>query len=52
MSYFWTPALDQLNGLAETYSADPRFKANFDQIHPDLAAFMQAAVRIYVAGKK
>ena len=52
MSYFWTPALDQLEGLADTYNDDPRFKANFDKFHPDLAAFMQQAVRIYVAGKK
>ncbi len=52
MSYFWTPALDQLVGLADTYVDDPRFRANFDQFHPDLAGFMQQAVRIYVAGKQ
>ena len=52
MSYFWTPALDQLVGLADTYNDDPRFKANFDKFHPDLAAFMQQAVRIYVTGRQ
>jgi hypothetical protein len=48
MSNFWTPDLDQLVGLAELYNADPRFKANFDQIHPRLAEFMRQAVGIYV----
>ena len=48
MNYFWTPNLDQLIGLAHGYHEDPRFKANFDQIHPELAAFMGEAVRVYV----
>jgi DNA-binding transcriptional MerR regulator len=52
MDYFWTPSLDQLLGLAENYSNDLRFKANFDAMHPDLAAFMLAAVRVYVAARK
>ena len=50
MEYFWTPALEQLNGLAEIYSQDQRFKATFDQLDPNLAGFMQSAVQIYVAG--
>lgn len=48
MSNFWTPSLDQLVPLAESYGADPRFKVNFDAMHPELAAFMGEAVRIYV----
>ena len=48
MDYFWTPRLDQLVPLASHYGDDPRFKANFDQIHPDLADFMLEAVKIYV----
>ena len=52
MDYFWTPDLDQLLGLADLYNQDPRFKATFDQVDPNLAGFMQSAVRIYVAGKK
>jgi len=48
MDYFWTPSLDQLIGLAEMYNASPDFKANFDKIHPNLAAFMREAVKIYV----
>ena len=48
MDYFWTPSLDHLIGLAEGYSNDPRFKANFDKMHPDLAEFMRKAVKVYV----
>jgi DNA-binding transcriptional MerR regulator len=48
MDYFWTPNLEQLVGLAQGYNTDPRFKANFDAMHPDLAAFMLEAVEIYV----
>ena len=51
MDYFWTPTLEQLNGLADLYSSDPRFKANFDKIDPRLAEFMKAAVGEYVKRK-
>jgi MerR family transcriptional regulator, thiopeptide resistance regulator len=49
MNYFWTPTLDQLMALSEGYIEDPRFKANFDKIHPELAAFVRDAVKVYVA---
>jgi len=39
---------EQLLALAEMYSADLRFKANFDQIDPRLAEFMKEAVGEYV----
>lgn len=52
MDYFWTPNLEHLLGLASHYNDDPRFKANFDSMHPDLAEFMKAAVSIYVANQK
>lgn len=48
MDYFWTPNLEQLQGLAEMYVNDPRFRATYDQMHPQLAEFMQEAVRVYV----
>lgn len=48
MDYFWTPSLDQLVGLADGYNNDPRFKANFDKMHPQLAEFFREAVREYV----
>ena len=52
MDHFWTPNLEQLQGLAEGYVSDPRFKANFDKMHPRLAEFMREAVKIYVERKK
>lgn len=52
MDYFWTPDLDQLLGLANGYNDDPRFKANFDEMHPKLAGFMREAVKVYVDGKR
>jgi hypothetical protein len=48
MDYFWTPTLDQLVGLASHYNEEPRFKANFDKMHPRLAEFMREAVKVYV----
>lgn len=48
MEYFWTPNLDQLLGLTDGYTDDPRFKANFDKMHPNLAEFMREAVKVYV----
>jgi MerR family transcriptional regulator, thiopeptide resistance regulator len=52
MDYFWTPSPEQLLGIADGYVEDPRFKKNFDAMHPNLAAFMREAVRVYVEGKK
>src|SRR5215208_1255234 len=52
MDYFWTPKLDQLLALANGYSDDPRFKANFDKMHPQLAGFFGEAVQVYVANHK
>jgi MerR family transcriptional regulator, thiopeptide resistance regulator len=51
MSYFWTPNEAQLLALAEGYNSDPRFKANFDQIDPGLAAFVRDAVKVYLDKK-
>lgn len=52
MDYFWNPNLEQLLGLANGYNDDPRFKVNFDKMHPKLAEFMLEAVRVYVAKRK
>lgn len=52
MEYFWTPNDTQLLGLADGYNDDPRFKANFDKIDPNLAEFMREAVKVYVTKKK
>ena len=52
MDYFWTPNLDQLLALANGYNDDPRFKANFDKMHPQLAEFMREAVKVYVEKRR
>jgi DNA-binding transcriptional MerR regulator len=52
MEYFWVPNDEQLLGLANLYNDDPRFKANFDKVHPDLAAFMRSAVSVYVEKRR
>jgi len=52
MEYFWIPKDDQLVGLADLYNDDPRFKANFDKIDPNLAQFMREAVKFYVKSRK
>jgi DNA-binding transcriptional MerR regulator len=48
MDYFWTPNIEQLLGLANGYNDNPKFKANFDDMHPKLAEFMREAVTVYV----
>jgi DNA-binding transcriptional MerR regulator len=52
LEYFWKPNDDQLLGLADGYNDDPRFKANFDKLDPNLAAFVREAVRVYVKKEK
>lgn len=52
MDYFWTPNLEQLLGIANGYTDEPRFKANFDKMDPRLAEFMRDAVKVYVDAKK
>jgi DNA-binding transcriptional MerR regulator len=52
MDYFWTPKLDQLLALANGYHDDPRFRENFDKMHPQLAEFMREAVKVYVERRR
>lgn len=52
MDYFWTPNDEQLLGLADLYNEDPKFKANYDRIDPNLAEFVREAVKVYVKNRK
>lgn len=52
MDYFWTPNDEQLVGLVNGYTDDPRFRANFDRVDPRLAEFVRDAVTIYVQNRK
>jgi len=52
MQYFWSPNDEQLLGLADLYNDDPRFKTNYENVHPGLAEFMREAVKVYVKNRK
>lgn len=52
MNYFWMPNTEHLLGLANLYNDDPRFRKNFDKIHPELADFVRKAVTIYVKNQE
>ncbi len=45
---FYEPTLEILRGLGETYNTDPRFIANFQQVHPELPGYLYEAVAYYV----
>ncbi len=52
MDHFWSPNDEQMLGLADLYNDDPRFKANYDKVHPNLAEFVREAIKIYVQNTK
>ena len=45
---FYEPNLDMLRGLGQMYNSDPRFIANFQNIHSDLPAYLERAIDQYV----
>jgi DNA-binding transcriptional MerR regulator len=49
--HFWSPTDEQLLSLVDLYNTDPRFRANYEQLKPGLAAFMREAVRLYVGNR-
>jgi len=48
MRYFYEPTLEILRGLGEGYNTHPDFNAFFKKLHPDLPAYLQAAITQYV----
>ena len=48
LRYFYEPSLEVLRGLGNAYNDDPDFNATFTAFHPDLPAFLQAAINHYV----
>lgn len=48
LRYFYEPPLEVLRGLGNLYNDDPRFRANFDRFHPQLADYMRSAITVYV----
>ncbi|MEO1287239.1 MAG: TipAS antibiotic-recognition domain-containing protein [Chloroflexota bacterium] len=48
LRYFYEPTLDLLAGLGQMYNSSPDFMANFQKLHPDLPAFLEAGIAHYV----
>ncbi len=46
--YFYEPTLEVLRGLGELYSTNPAFMTHFEKLHPDLPAYLQAAIDQYI----
>jgi DNA-binding transcriptional MerR regulator len=46
--YFYDCTLDIFEGLGHMYTEDPRFEANYENIRPGMAAFMEKAMSYYV----
>ncbi len=49
---FYEPTPEILFGLGQLYNTHPDFIANFQAIHPDLPAFLQAAISVYCESPK
>lgn len=47
IEFFWSPDDAGLLGLAEMYGSDQRFRKFYEAIHPGLAEFILACVKIY-----
>lgn len=48
LRHFYEPSIDMLRGLGQMYNTDPRFMANFQNIHADLPAYLEAVIEHYV----
>lgn len=48
LRHFYEPSLEVLRGLGNAYHEHPEFNATFTALHPDLPAFLQAAINHYV----
>jgi len=48
LRYFYEPTLDILRGLGQMYNNDVRFMENFQNIHPDLPAYLERVIEVYV----
>lgn len=45
---FYDPSPEMMLGLGDLYNDDPRFAANINKLHPQLAEFMRQAIQEYV----
>lgn len=51
MRYFYEPSWETLRGLGQLYVTDPKFRANFEKMNPDLPVYLNEAIQLYTAGK-
>jgi len=49
INFFYDCTDEILLGLGKMYVEDPRFKSNYDRIHPELAQFIYEAIKVYCA---
>ncbi len=48
LRHFYEPTIEVLAGLGQMYHDHPDFNATFTRLHPDLPAFLQKAIAVYV----
>ncbi len=48
LSHFYEPTIDYLRGLGKLYNSHPEFIANFQKLHQELPAFLEAVIEDYV----
>ena len=48
LRHFYEPSLDHLRGLGQLYNSHPDFIANFQNIHPELPAYLERVIDDYV----
>ncbi len=48
LRHFYEPSLDRLRGLGQLYNSHPEFIANFQNIHPELPAYLERVIEEYV----
>ena len=48
LRHFYEPSLDRLRGLGQLYNSHPEFIANFQNIHPQLPAYLERIIGDYV----
>ena len=48
LRHFYEPSLDRLRGLGQLYNSHPEFIANFQNIHPQLPAYLERVIEDYV----
>ncbi|GEM_PF-645158 len=48
LRHFYEPSLDTLRGLGQMYNTDARFMKNFQNIHPELPAYLEQVIEHYV----